>query len=43
MTQDGYINGANGGLMKATYRNWLEQQKYDLNTVNAQMYRAGRV
>ncbi len=29
--------------MKATYRNWLEQQKYDLNTVNAQMYRAGRV
>ena len=29
--------------MKAGYRWWLEQQKYDAGTVNAQMYRAARV
>ncbi len=29
--------------MKAGYRQWLELQKYQANTVNAQMYRAGRV
>src|SRR6266852_8999655 len=29
--------------MKAGYRQWLEQQKYDAGTINAQMYRAGRV
>src|SRR5438034_11779091 len=29
--------------MKAAYHQWLEQQKYDAATINAQMYRAGRV
>jgi len=29
--------------MKAEYRHWLEQQKYDAGTVHAQMYRASRV
>jgi hypothetical protein len=29
--------------MKAGYRRWLEQQKYDAGTINAQMYRAARV
>jgi hypothetical protein len=29
--------------MKPTYRSWLEGQKYDSSTVNAQMYRAARV
>lgn len=29
--------------MKAGYRRWLEQQKYDAGTINAQIYRAGRV
>ena len=29
--------------MKAGYRGWLEAQKYDAGTINAQMYRAGRV
>jgi hypothetical protein len=29
--------------MKAGYRRWLEHQKYDAGTVNAQMYRAARV
>jgi hypothetical protein len=29
--------------MKPTYRKWLEQQKYDPATINAQMYRAERV
>jgi hypothetical protein len=29
--------------MKVGYRRWLEQQKYDPGTVNAQMYRAERV
>ncbi len=29
--------------MKEGYRLWLEQQKYDAGTVNAQMYRAARV
>jgi endonuclease NucS-like protein len=29
--------------MKAGYRAWLEQQRYDAGTVNAQMYRAARV
>jgi endonuclease len=29
--------------MKATYREWLEGQKYVPNTIEAQMYRAGRV
>ena len=29
--------------MKAGYRRWLEEQKYDAGTINAQMYRATRV
>ena len=29
--------------MQAGYRRWLEEQKYDAGTINAQMYRAGRV
>jgi hypothetical protein len=29
--------------MKASYRGWLEQRKYDASTIDAQMYRAGRV
>src|SRR5271157_3653482 len=29
--------------MKKGYRRWLEQQKYDSGTINAQMYRAERV
>ena len=29
--------------MKTGYRRWLEQQKYDSGTINAQMYRAERV
>lgn len=29
--------------MKAGYRGWLEEQKYDAGTINAQMYRASRV
>lgn len=29
--------------MKAGYRRWLEQQKYDAGTIHAQMYRATRV
>jgi ethanolamine utilization microcompartment shell protein EutS len=29
--------------MKAGYRRWLELQKYDAGTINAQMYRAARV
>ncbi len=29
--------------MKAGYRGWLEAQKYDAGTINAQMYRASRV
>jgi hypothetical protein len=29
--------------MKAGYRRWLEEQRYDAGTINAQMYRAGRV
>ena len=29
--------------MRQEYRQWLEQQKYDAGTVNAQMYRAERV
>jgi hypothetical protein len=29
--------------MKAEYQRWLEQQKYDAGTVNAQVYRAKRV
>jgi endonuclease len=29
--------------MRQDYRRWLEQQKYDMTTVNAQMYRAARV
>jgi hypothetical protein len=29
--------------MKTGYRRWLEDQKYDAGTINAQMYRAGRV
>ena len=29
--------------MKAGYRHWLEQQKYEAGTINAQLYRAGRV
>ena len=29
--------------MKEGYRRWLEQQKYDAGTINAQMYRAARV
>jgi hypothetical protein len=29
--------------MKAGYRRWLEEQKYDAGTINAQMYRASRV
>ncbi len=29
--------------MRPDYRQWLEQQKYQANTINAQMHRAGRV
>jgi hypothetical protein len=29
--------------VKAGYRGWLEAQKYDAGTINAQMYRASRV
>jgi len=29
--------------MKAGYRQWLAQQKYDAGTITAQMHRAGRV
>jgi hypothetical protein len=29
--------------MKTGYRGWLEQQKYDPGTINAQMHRAKRV
>ena len=29
--------------MKSNYQAWLEAEKYDPNTVNAQMYRARRV
>ncbi|MEE2969610.1 MAG: hypothetical protein VX741_05700, partial [Pseudomonadota bacterium] len=29
--------------MKSTYKNWLEQRGYAGKTVNAQMFRAGRV
>ncbi len=29
--------------MEAAYREWLEEQKYDVGTINAQMYRASRV
>ncbi len=29
--------------MKNNYRQWLENQKYDAGTINAQMYRAERV
>ncbi len=29
--------------MKAEYKRWLELQKYDSGTVNAQVYRAARV
>src|SRR3954466_7097514 len=29
--------------MRADYKSWLEQNKYDASTVQAQLYRAGRV
>ncbi len=29
--------------MKNDYRNWLEKQKYQTNTINSQMHRVGRV
>jgi endonuclease len=29
--------------MRADYRRWLEQEKYDPGTIQAQMYRAARV
>jgi hypothetical protein len=32
-----------GISMKAGYRRWLAEQKYDAGTINAQMYRASRV
>ena len=37
------IEGEVADSMKPGYRYWLEQRKYEAGTVNAQLYRAGRV
>ena len=37
------IGGVEGNFVKASYRQWLEQQKYAAGTVNTQVYRSARV